>query len=390
MRRRGRRPTARPRAAAAGRPARADLRRLVAADTTPDKVIHLAQLAALYREAVAFAERSDVRTAGDLAGRIRAAAAALLPADALIGVRKRIADEIARTLPWTATSRSTPPPARRRPTSSIESPQRPRGRVPVGNVPAGDRRGTPVPRPEVGRVLRRVRHGVGDRTPPVRPDRRRERGGVPRFGRRGDLRRVACRDRREPGPRRRERRGVGGSVKEYGVVPRDRFGTTDLRRYDERQCRRREHRADGGAADGGEGTPGPRGGAGGDVGGVPGGGAERVPGAGVQPAGVRVRARRGGVLPASKGRGCTAMAIVGVRAGRAAAGSVPPDSWGRADRRTASARATSRLGSGPTRPSWTGCSSRATRGHSAVSPGSRQGSSTGTRWGTPTNSGLHQ
>lgn len=80
-------------------PFAADLRRLFAEDASPDKAAHLAQLAAVYREAVRFAATADVRTAGELAGRIRAAAGSLLPADALVGVRKRIADEVARRLP---------------------------------------------------------------------------------------------------------------------------------------------------------------------------------------------------------------------------------------------------------------------------------------------------
>lgn len=80
-------------------PFAAELQRLFASDPTPDKAAHRAQLAALYREAVAFAKRPDVRTAGELAARIRSAAAALLPADALTNIRKRIAEEIAKTLP---------------------------------------------------------------------------------------------------------------------------------------------------------------------------------------------------------------------------------------------------------------------------------------------------
>ncbi len=77
----------------------AEFRRLLAADLAADKLTHLAQLAALYREAVAYADRVDVKTAGDLAGRIRTAAASLIPPEALIGIRKRIAEEIAKELP---------------------------------------------------------------------------------------------------------------------------------------------------------------------------------------------------------------------------------------------------------------------------------------------------
>jgi hypothetical protein len=80
-------------------PFTADVRRLLAADPTPDKAAHVAQLAAVYREAVKYAAHADVATAGDLAARIRAAANSLLPTDALTAVRKRIAEEIAKTLP---------------------------------------------------------------------------------------------------------------------------------------------------------------------------------------------------------------------------------------------------------------------------------------------------
>jgi hypothetical protein len=75
-----------------------DLGKLFAEDATADKPAHAAQLAALYREAVAFAEKADVATTGDLAARIRAAAATLVPADALVGLRKRIAEEVAKEL----------------------------------------------------------------------------------------------------------------------------------------------------------------------------------------------------------------------------------------------------------------------------------------------------
>lgn len=80
-------------------PLAADLRRLFDSDATKDKAAHLAQLAAVYREAVKFADHPDVRTAAELAGRIRAAANSLLPADALVPLRKRVAEEVARHLP---------------------------------------------------------------------------------------------------------------------------------------------------------------------------------------------------------------------------------------------------------------------------------------------------
>ena len=80
-------------------PVARDLRKLFADDSTSDKSKHVAQLAALYREAIAYAEKAEVATAGDLAARIRAAASTLIPADALVGIRKRVAEEIAKELP---------------------------------------------------------------------------------------------------------------------------------------------------------------------------------------------------------------------------------------------------------------------------------------------------
>lgn len=77
----------------------AEFRKLLAADSTVEKVAHLVQLAALYREAVKYADSTEVKTAGDLANRIRAAVASLLPAEALTGIRRRIAEEIAKELP---------------------------------------------------------------------------------------------------------------------------------------------------------------------------------------------------------------------------------------------------------------------------------------------------
>ncbi len=77
----------------------AEFRKLLAADLLPGKLAHLAQLAALYREAVAFVDLPEVKSAGDLAARLRTAANVLLPADALVAIRRRIAEEIAKELP---------------------------------------------------------------------------------------------------------------------------------------------------------------------------------------------------------------------------------------------------------------------------------------------------
>jgi hypothetical protein len=94
-------------------PLAAEFRELLAADPSADKLGHLAQLAALYREAAAFADRPDVRTAGDLAARIRTAAATLLPADALVTVRKRIAEEVTKHLPVEGDAPLDPPTRRK-------------------------------------------------------------------------------------------------------------------------------------------------------------------------------------------------------------------------------------------------------------------------------------
>lgn len=80
-------------------PLAADLKELLDSHHSPEKFANAAQLAAVYREAIRFAETGDVKTAGELSGRIRSAAASLLPADALVSVRKRIAEEIARAMP---------------------------------------------------------------------------------------------------------------------------------------------------------------------------------------------------------------------------------------------------------------------------------------------------
>ncbi len=79
-----------------------DLQQLYERDSTKDKALHVAQLAVLYREAITFARKAEVATAGDLAERIRTAASSLIPADALVAIRKRVAEEIARELPVTS------------------------------------------------------------------------------------------------------------------------------------------------------------------------------------------------------------------------------------------------------------------------------------------------
>lgn len=92
-------------------PLKVEFQALFAGDKSSGKAGHLAQLAAVYREAGGFADRPEVRTAAELADRIKAAVAALLPSDSLVSLRRRIADEIANHLPLDA-DRELDPAAR--------------------------------------------------------------------------------------------------------------------------------------------------------------------------------------------------------------------------------------------------------------------------------------
>ncbi len=74
-----------------------EMQKLFDADVSPDKAQCVRQLAEVYRSAKGFAEKPEVRTVGQLAERLKATASAL-PPDVLIPMRKRIAEEIARTL----------------------------------------------------------------------------------------------------------------------------------------------------------------------------------------------------------------------------------------------------------------------------------------------------
>ena len=76
-----------------------ELKAAYQADTSPEKAKHLASLAAVYREVSAKTNASEVKTAGDLLGVLRAAVGSLVPADALVTVRKRIAVEVSASLP---------------------------------------------------------------------------------------------------------------------------------------------------------------------------------------------------------------------------------------------------------------------------------------------------
>jgi hypothetical protein len=83
-------------------PFAAELRKLYDADTSAEKANRVQQLAALYREAITTVEKPEIRTAGQLADRLKAAAALAIPNDALIPLRKRLAEEIAQHLPTDA------------------------------------------------------------------------------------------------------------------------------------------------------------------------------------------------------------------------------------------------------------------------------------------------
>lgn len=75
-----------------------DLATLYVADPSPTKATDAKQLAAVYREAVGFVDRADVATVVDLANRVKAAAASLVPATSLVPLRKRVAEEVAKVL----------------------------------------------------------------------------------------------------------------------------------------------------------------------------------------------------------------------------------------------------------------------------------------------------
>jgi hypothetical protein len=71
------------------------------ADPAPQKAEAKKDLAELYRQAARLAADPAVRTAGDLLGRVRKAAEALAPG-ALVGLRKVVAEELAKVLPGDA------------------------------------------------------------------------------------------------------------------------------------------------------------------------------------------------------------------------------------------------------------------------------------------------
>lgn len=75
------------------------VRLLYDADVSAKKVEHAALLAAFYREAAKACDSPDVATAKALKDVLLRAAAGLIPDDALTGVRRLVASELARVLP---------------------------------------------------------------------------------------------------------------------------------------------------------------------------------------------------------------------------------------------------------------------------------------------------
>ena len=63
------------------------------------KRLDLAELIELYRQAAAFADRTDVTTIAELIGRIRDAAKSLVP-EGLVAVRKAVAEELGGVFPF--------------------------------------------------------------------------------------------------------------------------------------------------------------------------------------------------------------------------------------------------------------------------------------------------
>lgn len=79
-------------------PLRDELKALYMADMSPDKPANLIKLTALYTQAAVLAKTESIATAAQLADAVRTASRALLPADALLGVRQKIAAVVAKSL----------------------------------------------------------------------------------------------------------------------------------------------------------------------------------------------------------------------------------------------------------------------------------------------------
>lgn len=80
-------------------PLLADLKAAYLAESSATKAADLAQLAAVYREAVEFSKSADAAKVSDLVAKVRSIAARLVTAGALTGVRQRIAAELGKTFP---------------------------------------------------------------------------------------------------------------------------------------------------------------------------------------------------------------------------------------------------------------------------------------------------
>lgn len=75
------------------------LARLYTADSAANKAEHARALAGFYRQAARSVDARELRTAGELYQVLRRASAAVVPDDALPGLRRRIADELRAVLP---------------------------------------------------------------------------------------------------------------------------------------------------------------------------------------------------------------------------------------------------------------------------------------------------
>ncbi|VTS05331.1 hypothetical protein [Tuwongella immobilis] len=88
-------------------PLAAELRALLAADSSSEKSKHVESLCELYRQAQLTADDPAVGTAGALAEILKRSSAALVPSTALIGVRKRVSEVLGESLPSNPAERLT-------------------------------------------------------------------------------------------------------------------------------------------------------------------------------------------------------------------------------------------------------------------------------------------
>jgi hypothetical protein len=79
-------------------PLKDELRALFMADVGTDKPANLVKLTAVFTQAAALAKLDSVQTAMQLADAVRAVSKSMLPADALLGIRKRIGEVITASL----------------------------------------------------------------------------------------------------------------------------------------------------------------------------------------------------------------------------------------------------------------------------------------------------